>query len=485
MSRLLVVVDKLEDWRGFYPSQDVISAHDYIQNFQTQDRVQVINLCKRYRYLSVGYYVSLLAEARGHRVMPSVKTLSDLNEKAIFSLLDEDFERQLSAALGNKDGLQFVCKVYFGQTDEQALRDVARQIFERYPVPVMEIAVHRKGNWRLQSIQMVGLSTLDDQEETAFANALEFFSSRVWRTERPRQTYRYDLAMLVNPKEAMSPSDESALKKFEKAGKKHGILVERIGKKDLFRLAEYDALFIRETTAVPHHTYRFARKAASEGMVVIDDPESILKCTNKIYLASLLNTYKLPAPKTLILNKTKSQSLQSVVDALGLPIVLKIPDGSFSVGVTKSSTIEELQANLDEMFDKSALVLAQEYIYTDFDWRIGVLNNQPLYACRYFMAKKHWQIYRHEGDKTHSGDFDTLPTYEAPDAVIKAALDVCKRIGDGFYGVDIKQKDDKVYIIEVNDNPSVDSGVEDDFLKEKLYDLIMAEFRRRLDAGER
>ncbi len=482
MSRLLIVVDKLEDWRAFYPSEDVISAQDYIQQFQAQERLQVINLCKRYRYLSVGYYVSLLAEARGHRVIPSVKTLSDMNEKAIFSLLDEDFDKQLSAVLGSKDGLQFTCKAYFGQTDEQPLKEVARQIFERYPIPVMEITVHRKGNWRLQSIQMVGLPTLDDAEQTVFANALDVFASKVWRPERPRQTYRYDLAMLVNPKEVMAPSDEAALKKFEKAGKKHGILVERIGRKDLFRLAEYDALFIRETTSVPHHTYRFARKAAAEGMVVIDDPESILRCTNKIYLASLLDTYKLPSPKTLILNKQKAQSLDSIVAELGLPIVLKIPDGSFSVGVTKSETIEELRQSLDEMFDKSALVLAQEYIYTDFDWRIGVLNNQPLYACRYYMAKKHWQIYHHEGEKTQSGDFDTLPTYEAPDAVIKAALDVCKRIGNGFYGVDLKQKGDKVYIIEVNDNPSVEAGVEDAFLKDKLYDLIMAEFRRRLDA---
>ena len=29
---------------------------------------------------------------------------------------------------------------------------------------------------------------------------------------------------------------------------------------------------------------------------------------------------------------------------------------------------------------------------TDFDWRIGVLEGKALYACRYFMARKHWQI---------------------------------------------------------------------------------------------
>ena len=61
--------------------------------------------------------------------------------------------------------------------------------------------------------------------------------------------------------------------------------------------AEFDALFIRETTLVNHHTYRFARRAASEGLVVIDDPESILKCTNKVFLAELLSRHKMPMPQ--------------------------------------------------------------------------------------------------------------------------------------------------------------------------------------------
>ena len=32
-----------------------------------------------------------------------------------------------------------------------------------------------------------------------------------------------------------------------------------------------------------HHTYGFSRRAAAEGLLVIDDPDSILKCNNKVY----------------------------------------------------------------------------------------------------------------------------------------------------------------------------------------------------------
>ena len=48
------------------------------------------------------------------------------------------------------------------------------------------------------------------------------------------------------------------------------------------------------------------------------------------------------------------------------------------------------------------------------------------------------------------------------------------------YGVDLKQIGRKCYVIEVNDNPTIESGVEDRILKDALYDTIMAEFVRRI-----
>ena len=74
-------------------------------------------------------------------------------------------------------------------------------------------------------------------------------------------------------------------------------------KDDYGRIAEFDALFIRETTAVNHHTYRFARRAPAEGMVVIDDPESIIRCTNKVYQAELFARQSHPAPATLVVHR--------------------------------------------------------------------------------------------------------------------------------------------------------------------------------------
>ncbi|MDX1813067.1 MAG: RimK family alpha-L-glutamate ligase, partial [Gammaproteobacteria bacterium] len=127
----------------------------------------------------------------------------------------------------------------------------------------------------------------------------------------------------------------------------------------------------------------------------------------------------------------------------------------------------------------------QEFLYTEYDWRIGVLNNKPLYACRYYMVNNHWQIYQYGGEEIQSGDFDTLPTFEVPKIVLETAIKATSLIGNSLYGVDLKQAGDKVYVIEVNDNPSIESGVEDKYLGEQLYEEIMSEFLRRMEARGR
>lgn len=482
MAELKLVVEKQQDWAGLYPSADVIQAQDYLTQALDAERARVINLCRQYDYLSTGYYCSLLAEARGHQVMPSVKVLRDLSRRQWLGVINfgPEVEAKLNEAAGGEAKLELM--VYFGQTRVQALADVARQVFEQLAVPVLRVQFSGKNGWRIHSIDAVGMHQLNDQQQTEFAEALDTYSRLVWRKPRARKTYKYDMAILVDPEEPFPPSNSVAIKRFIKAAARHGMLAETITRKDMGKLPEYDALFIRATTSVNHYTYRFARRAQAEGLVVMDDPDSILRCTNKIYLSQLLEKHKLPAPPTRILTKSDLGKEQRLIDELGLPIVLKVPDGSFSVGVKKAKTLEELTESLKVMFKDSALLLAQAYLYTDFDWRIGVLNGQPLYACRYYMAKNHWQIYNHGGGKTASGKFDAMATFEVPKPVLRAAVGAAKLIGDGFYGVDLKQRGKDVFIIEVNDNPSIESAVEDKYLETELYDTIMGEFRRRLDA---
>jgi glutathione synthase/RimK-type ligase-like ATP-grasp enzyme len=486
MARTLLVVDDLSDWNPYYPSEQVITFENYLatEQDQSQQRVRIINLCSSYKYLSDGYYCSLLAEARGHHVIPSVKVLNDLGKKALYRLQLDDLEETLGKGAfktADKDS-EITLMSYFGTTPDPAFQDLARQLFERFSCPILEVTLRWYAKqWEIADLKAISHRHLDDAQQTVFADALDKFSTKVWRKGRARKAARFDLAILINPEEELPPSNRGALKKFIKIGRQMGIEIELITQQHFIRLSEFDGLFIRETTNIDHHTYRFAKKAEAEGLVVIDDPTSMLRCTNKVYLADLFRTHKVPTPKTWLLHKGNAAHLDRVEAEAGFPMVVKIPDGSFSRGIAKVNDRKELELKVEELFQKSALLLAQEFLYTDFDWRIGIFNNKPLYACRYYMVKNHWQIYRHGSSRIDTGSFATLPTFEVPKAVLDAALKATQPIGNGLYGVDVKEKDGKGYVIEVNDNPNIDSGVEDKYLGDELYRLIMTELLRRME----
>jgi len=483
--RQIIIVETLSDlkFEGF--EGEIIHVDDYLtgQKFLEEKNIQVINLCRQHSYLSVGYYCSLLGEARGHRVLPTVKSMLDLSRKSMYSLdtesIDDNVQKALVKFTKDSAATLFEIDVFFGRCQSDPLSAIARQIFEVFPYPLLRVTFQRHDKWRIGTIKPVPINKLDALSRAFFVSAFEAYRRKQWRIPKGKAAARYDLAILYDPKDPLPPSNAKALNLFIKAGKAHGVEVELIEKKDYARLAEYDALFIRDTTRIDHYTYRFAKKAESEGMVVIDDPQSILLCTNKVYLAELLRAKKIPTPKTVIVGK---KDLKAAEEAIGFPMVLKVPDGSFSQGVFKVENTVQMREMSAKLFKESELILAQEFLYTDFDWRIGILNKKPLYASQYFMSKKHWQIVHYDGKGGFKeGNFKTMPIEEVPKKVIDIALKAANLIGDGLYGVDLKQNDKGVYVIEINDNPNIDAGVEDFYLKEKLYQGIMAEFVRRLD----
>lgn len=485
----IIVVDRKRDRVPALVDQNVVTAREYLSDAAFQARgLSVVNLCHNYAYQSLGYYCSLLGEARGHRMIPAVDVLTDLSRKSIYSIHANHLAEGLQAALGTNQGKRVEILLVFGQpVDADAkgnvsgvLADLGRRIFEAYPCPILKVVFKRQGRWHLHRIRPGRLGALDELATLKLADAMRGFLLKPKRRRLGPSHRRYDLAILFNPSDPLSPSDPTALKRFIRAGKPLGFSIDLIGRMDYPRLAEYDALFIRETTRVDHHTYRFSRKAEMEGLVVIDDPISIMRCTNKVYLAERLRSQRIPHPDTRIVHQHKVKAL---AETLTYPVVMKIPDGAFSLGVRKANNPDEFIALARSLFANSALILVQEYLYTEFDWRIGVLNRQPLFACQYYMSRNHWQIVEHQkGGKFSEGGFHTLALENVPNAVVSTALRAANLFGSGLYGVDLKVTTKGVYVIEVNDNPNIQAGIEDAHLKGALYTRILTEFARRIDA---
>ncbi len=392
--KTLIVISQEDDWPFDLPGAHVVSTSNYLTQpqYSRMRDVTVLNLAQPNDYQSSGYYVSMLAEARGHRPWPDVKELEDRHSP--------EMGQAASAWLARR------------------------------------------------------------------------------RRRQTHDSQRPSLAILRTPGATAMPSNQGAISRFCQAARELGMDAEVITRDDAARIAEFDALFIRDTTNVNDYTYQISRQASICGLVVMDDPDSIVRCSNKVFLHELLSRHDIPTPRTLLVHRG---NLDQVLPELGVPVILKLPDSAFSMGVTKVHDARQLRETAQAMFAHSELLLAQEYLPTAFDWRIGVLANKALFACRYHMASGHWQVIKHEGDSRYSeGLAEAVPLAEVPAQVLETALSAVALIGDGFYGVDLKERDGRCYLIEINDNPNVDAGNEDGVLQQDLYREVMGVIRRRI-----
>lgn len=478
-----IVVNNVKKWQFNIPGVEVISARDYLlkSDYIRKRGIRIFNLCKTYKYQSIGYYVSLIALARGHKTFPDINTIQDLKAPHVIRVIAEDIDSIIQRSLSHIQSESFVLSIYFGKNVSKKYDWLSSQIYKLFQAPLLRVYfTYKVDKWKIQNIQLLSTREIpEEHHDYVIQFATEYFSRKIHGSKR-KPPAPYDLAILINPQEQTPPSNRKAVDRFIRAGEKSGFNIEIISKDDMHRLPEFDALFIRETTSVNHHTYRFAQRASAEGLVVIDDPESIIKCTNKVYLAELLKHYQITAPRTVVVSR---ETVESSLSRMEFPLILKKPDSSYSQGVTKVDNADDYYEEVNTLLEKSELVIIQEFIPTDYDWRIGILDGKPLYACRYFMAENHWQVINwNEKQKSpkHMGNSETLRIDDVPADILNTAVKASKHIGDGLYGVDLKAVGKKCYVIEVNDNPSIDSGLEDVVLKDELYCKIMNVFFERV-----
>ncbi len=488
------------------------------------ENVTVVNLCRSYHYLSRGYYVSLLADARNQQALPSLRLIEEItNPYAYFLALRAagvetiDFKvvkgrrvlpklivaeprgEEPSAGPGESllrgetvaeparyepaPGEHHEVTAVFGRTLDPRFRRHCASVFRVYPFPILRIRIYRDEDlWKVGQIYPLSLGQIGDAELQLLKEELAAPRFAVAAPAAARSA-PYRIAVLMDAEDPFAPSDEETFAKLERTGERSGVLYEEIGKDDLPILAEYDALFIRTVTGMDHYSFLFAQRAKSLGIPVIDDPQSTVRCSNKVYLTELFRKAGLPTPKTLTISR---RSPLEEAEALGYPLIVKQPDGTFSAAVKKAADRQELEQLTRLMFKRSPLLTLQEYQPTEFDWRVGVLDGSLLYVCKYYMVKGHWQIVsKSRSGRPRYGSVEAVPLEGVPDRVAALAVEAAALIGDGLYGVDVKETDAGPVIIEINDNPDLWVGEEDAVVGERLYAQITSAFLRRIQESTR
>jgi glutathione synthase/RimK-type ligase-like ATP-grasp enzyme len=473
---VLFVVSQRRDWPFEIPGVIVVAARDYLADatYAAPSAARLFNLCRTDRYQGRGYYVSLVAEARGHQPAPDVRTIEDLHGGHPLSMLADRAVPEWD--LDADPSRPFELDVHFGRDPSGRNDGAARELFKLLHAPLLKATFeHRGDRWHLAGARLLSARDVapEHRDFAVLAAAQQVAPPCRTAASLPRPA----LAILHNRDAPDPPSNPEALERFRQTAIAMGMRCEVLTRDDVDRLPGFDALFIRDTTYVNHYTYHFARRAAAEGLVVIDDVDSIVKCTNKVYLHELFARHQIPVPKTLIVHP---ENVARIEPTFGFPCIVKQPGGAFSNGVAKVHSKAQLDAVLERYFAESALVIAQEWLPTEFDWRVGVLDGRPLYVCKYLMAPGHWQVVKREPGRQVEGATVAMAVGEAPGIVVKTAMRAASLVGGGLYGVDLKQADERCYVIEINDNPNIDAGNEDGVLKDALYREVLGVFLRRI-----
>ncbi len=467
----IVVVTNKADADALSPGAAgaVVTANEFLTGGArwARPRATVVNLCRSLRYLSKGYYVSLLASAREQRVLPGVETLRQLAERhTLVRQLDEaDVPSWKGPAEGERarrvaPDEQVKVLACFGTATDARFRRACAAIYRLFPVPLLRVTLRlQEKEWRVFDVDVTPLHQLTPAERLHLAQELSDLRGVGPLSRRKAQDKRASIAILYDEPDVFGPSTTETLEKLEHIAAKKGVHMHRLGLGDISRLGDYDALFLRALTGLNLPAFRWASRAEALDMPVIDDTQSIIRCSNKVFLHELLERKGVPTPKTLV--ASGQTSFESLVKALGLPFIVKLPDGSFSTAVHKVASKADWAAKAKPMLEKSPLIVAQAWTPTEFDWRVTTLGGKPLFIAKYHMAPGHWQVRNSDPRAVRYGKVEAVARAYAPRDVVRLGCQAARLIGNGLYGVDIKDTARGPLVIEVNDNPNIDTGYDD------------------------
>ncbi len=281
----------------------------------------------------------------------------------------------------------------------------------------------------------------------------------------------------------ISRSEEmGALMRLGQVAYLRGHRLDFLFRSDIYKIPKYDSIFIRSLTDPLNSSYVVSRWAQLHGLRVIDDPDSILICCDKVNMYHHLQRDGVPMPETAFLTKSDltKETGTKLLESLGTPVVLKAPNSSFSLYVERVSTPKEFMRVGNRFLRRADRIIAQRFLPSEFDWRVGVLAGEVLYVCQYLIPKKHWKILTQtETGRLIDGGVKSFDIDKVNPRLLEVACRAAKAIGNGLYGVDLKQIGDDFVVIEVNDNPTIEQDEEDHnapHLYERLVGYLVGEW---------
>ena len=191
MTGWVILVDQPKDLPNADTPHKVITTSEYLARPRLFDmgRPKLVNLARSYAYQSKGYYASLLAEARGHRVVPTVETMLELREAKLYEHALPELEDELNRCARRADFQpegELKLLVCFGIARDERFESFGRLLFDWFRCPALEVIVE-PGEWlSIDRIRPRNINRLANGEAEFFRESLHQHTKREWRDPKAR-----------------------------------------------------------------------------------------------------------------------------------------------------------------------------------------------------------------------------------------------------------------------------------------------------------
>jgi len=236
-----------------------------------------------------------------------------------------------------------------------------------------------------------------------------------------------------------------------------------------FEISSYDTVVFVRGTPTKDSSLDLISELEKIGICVVNNRETISTAADKYRTYIKLKDYGLTQPKTILV--PNEDSLETAVKNLEtkFPIIMKTLRGSKGIGVLFIESERALSSIVQLMYktDSNADLLIQEYIKTDFDVRVMVLDGQVMATMQREVIEGDFRSNFSQGSK--------VKPYKLTELEIEQVLLAAKALGGILSAVDFiaskNPQKNPPYILEVNSSPGTE-GIEEANKKNIVKDIL-------------
>lgn len=217
-------------------------------------------------------------------------------------------------------------------------------------------------------------------------------------------------------------------------------------------LSDYDAVLPRIGTSVTYFGTAIVRQFQQMNIFCANTADGITNSRDKLRSLQMLSKHNVGIPETAYV-RDKADVLPAIERVGGVPVVIKLIEGTQGIGVLLADTIEMATSIIELLQSQKQNILIQKFVAESKgkDIRAIVVGDQVVCAMRRVAQGQEFRSNVHRGGKTEPVELDE----KYKETAIRAA----QIMGLGVAGVDMLEGTDGPQIMEVNSSPGLE-GIE-------------------------